>query len=65
MQIGNVVRASQKQKLGTNEEELDALLNELEGWSNLSGIDRDRLLRLLMDGQEPSAQLFGGASLRD
>ena len=63
--LRNVVTAAQKRPVVAAEENTDALLDRLEAWSGASEVDIDRLVRLLLDGDEPGVQLFNGAVLSE
>lgn len=56
----NVVRACQRQP-SIRDGQLDLKLDQLEAMAAAGDADAERYLRLLMDGQEPSEQYFGGA----
>lgn len=63
MRLANVVRAQQQKPPIGNGEQLDITLHQVEAMASAGDTDAERYLRLLMDGQEPTAQLFGGAQL--
>lgn len=60
MRLANVVRAQQKQPL-IGDGRLDLKLDQLEAMAAAGDTDAERYLRLLIDGQEPTEQFFGGA----
>jgi hypothetical protein len=60
MRLANVIRAQQKQPL-LGDGTLDIRLDQMEAMAAAGDTDAERYLRLLMDGQEPTEQFFGGA----
>lgn len=60
MRLANVVRAHQHQA-PVGDGTADMRLDHLEAMAAAGDTDAERYLRLLMDGQEPTAQYYGGA----
>lgn len=60
MRSQNTVRAFQHQP-STSDSQFDRRIDQLEALAAAGDIDAERCLRLLMDGQEPNEQYFGGA----
>jgi hypothetical protein len=60
MRLVNIIRAYQQEPYDSNG--LDIRLDELYALAEAGDKSIEQYIQMLMDGQEPTAQYFGGAS---